>query len=156
MRNLTPELVSQVYSQDSGDPLLMLLTLSHPSFTNTIRLSNNSVDTVSRGNTYISYPFSFTLPIDDGESAREVSIKMDNVSLEIIREIRKISTPINVLIEMVVASNPNVLQLAMENLIMDNVQYNTQSITASLRMDGFLAIELLSEKYTPSKFPGIF
>lgn len=156
LRNLSPELLAQLYGQDSSDPFLMLLTLTHPSFPAPFRLVNNTTDVVSRGNTFTAYPFNFTLPVDDGETLREVSLTMDNISQEIITELRQISSPISILIEMVVASAPDTVQIELAGLEMKNIQYTATRINAKVFMDDFLSTELTSEKYTPSTFPGIF
>jgi len=48
---LTQALLAELYAQESGNPFLMLVTLSHPSFS-TIYLVNNVENITSRGNVY--------------------------------------------------------------------------------------------------------
>jgi hypothetical protein len=153
---LSPELLSEIFGQVSSDPFLMLATLSHPTFAQTIYLVSNTVDIESRGQTYQAFPMNITLPADDGESAREVFIEFDNVSLELISELRKITTPIDVKIEMVLASLPDDVQVALEELKMGSINYNEKRVRANLYLDNFLNTEMTSEKYVPSKYPGIF
>jgi hypothetical protein len=155
MNNLSPELLAQLYCQNSDDPFIALVTLSHPSFT-TLRLVNNTVNVVSRGNTFLSFPLRFRLPVDDGESAREVHMEFDNVGLDLIDEIRTVTTPIDVTIELVLASLPNVVQVELGELKISNISYNSKSITAKLYLDGFMNVEMTSEKYSPSLYPGLF
>lgn len=153
---LSPELLAQLYYQDSEDVFLTLLTLSHPSFVADVRMVNNSVDIISRGNTFIAFPFKIRLPVDDGESAREVSIEFDNVSLEILDELRTVTTAIDVKIEMILASIPNDVQISIEELKIQNVSYNKHTVSARLFMDSFLTTELNAELYSPTLYPGIF
>jgi hypothetical protein len=96
------------------------------------------------------------LPTDDGESTREAVIDFDNVSLELIDEIRQVTTPIDVKIEMVLASDPDEVQLSYEELKIKSVTYNKNRISARLYMDDFLNVELPSEKYTPTGYAGLF
>jgi len=154
--SLTPELLAQLYNQESEDVFLTLLTLTHPSFAAPIRLVNNSVDIISRGDTFIAFPFKLKLPVDDGESAREVSIEFDNVSLEILDELRTVTTSIEVKMEMVLASIPDEVQISIEELKIQAVNYNKQVISARLFLDSFLTTELNSEIYSPTLYPGIF
>ena len=154
--SLTPELLAQLYYQESEDVFLTLLTLTHPSFAGPIRLVNNSVDVISRGQTFIAFPFKLRLPVDDGESAREVSIEFDNVSLEILDELRTVTTSIEVKMEMVLASIPDEVQISIEELKIQTVNYNKQVISARLFLDSFLTTELNSEIYSPTLYPGIF
>lgn len=153
--NISSQLLAQFYGQSSGDPLLMLVTLSHPTFS-TIYLVNNSEDIVSRGNTYTAFPMNIRIPSDDGETAREAVIDFDNASLELIQEIRQVTTPIDVTIEMVLASNLNEVQISYEELKLRSVTYNKTRISAKLFMDSFLNVEMTSEKYTPQNYSGLF
>lgn len=156
MNNITRELLSQMFGQVSDDPFLMLVTLSHPDFSDTLYLVNNTVDIVSRGITYSAFPMEVSLPPDDGETTREVAISFDNVSLLLISELRSITTPMDVKIEMMLASDPDTVQLSLEELKMRSVTYDKQRVSAKLYMDSFLNVEMTSEKYVPSKYPGLF
>lgn len=153
--NISPALLAQFYNQVSDDPFLMFVTLSHPDITS-IYLVNNTVNQTSRGQEYQAFPMEITLPTDDGESQREVQIDFDNVSLELIDELRSITTPMDVKIEMILASDPDTVQLSLEELKLRSVTYDKQKISAKLYMDSFLNVELTSEKYTPTNYPGLF
>jgi hypothetical protein len=152
---ISNQLLAQLYAQESDDPFLMLLTISHEDFP-TIRLVNNIVDVVSRGQTYIGFPMNIRLPKDDGESHREVLIDFDNVSLELLDELRSVTTPMDVKIEMALSSNLDTVQLSLEELKLRSVVYDKQKVSAKLYMDSFLNVELSSEKYTPTIYPGMF
>ena len=76
--------------------------------------------------------------------------------MEIIGELRKVVTPILVKLEMVLASQPNVVQMEQDELKIQTINYNTQTITARLLLDNFLNTETTSERYAPTNFPGIF
>jgi len=153
--NLSPELLAQIFYQESDDPFLTLVTLSHANFS-PVRLVNNSENIVSRGETFLAFPFKIRLPMDDGESVREVNLEMDNVSLELIDEIRTATTPVDVKIEMILASMPNEVQIALEELKIQSVSYNKNKITARLFMDSFLSTAMNAETYTPTNYPALF
>lgn len=156
MNTLSSALLSQLLSQESGDPFLTLITLEHPSFTSPIRLVNNVDAIVSRGNTYEPFPVKITLPVDDGETFQEVALQMDNVSLYLLDSIRSVTNQIQVTLEMVLASIPDVVQMSLSELKIGQVIYNAQTIQAKLYLDDFLMSSLTSEKYTPTNFSGIF
>ncbi len=153
--NISPQLLAQFYGQNSDDPLLMLVTVTHPSFS-PIRLVNNTEDIVSRSQTYTAFPMLITPPVDDGETAREVAIEFDNVSLELIAEFRQITSPADIRIEVVLASSPDQVQISYEELKLRNISYDKQRIRARLYMDSFLNVELTSETYGATNFPGLF
>lgn len=156
MNTLSNELLAQLFAQESNDPFLILVTMTHSSFSSPIRFVNNQEQIISRGNTFQSFPVKITLPIDDGDRAREVSLEMDNVSLEFIDELRSITTAVTVKLELVLASLPDQVQMVLEDLKINSITYNKARIIARLIVDDFLNTELTCERYSPNNFPGIF
>lgn len=155
MNQLSPQLLAQLFAQESSDPFLTLVTLSHDSF-DTIRLVNNSVNITSRGDVFTAFPMKIRFPVDDGETARDFTIDFDNVGLELIEEIRTVTTPISVKIELILASIPNEVQISQEDLLIEALTYNDKKISAKIALDNFLSTEMTSERYNPSNFPGLF
>ena len=153
---LSPELLAQLFAQESSDPFLTLVTLSHASFASDIRLVNNSRDIVSNGQTYTAFPMKIRFPVDDGETARDFSIDFENASLELIESIRTVTTQIDVTIEMILASMPDVIQISQPDLSISSITYTAQRITAKIVMDNFLSVEISSERYNPTNFPGLY
>lgn len=152
---LNAELLAQMYGQVSDDPFVMLVTISHAEFP-TIYLVNNTQNVVSRGITHIAFPMSFILPEDNGETSREMTMEFDNVSLELIDELRTVTTPMDFKVEMVLASSPNIVQMSIEEMKLRSVSYDKQKVSARLYMDSFLNVEMTSEKYTPTNYKGLF
>jgi len=151
---LSNELKQELFAQESGDPFLALVTLTHTTFT--ARLVNNTVDVISRGDTYLAFPMKIRLPVDDGETARDFSIEFDNVSLDLITQLRSVTGDIGVKIELILASHPDVVQMSHTDLLLRSVSYNSQRVSARIVLDSFLAVEMTSERYTPSIYPGMF
>lgn len=156
MRSLTPELLAELYGQESNTPFLMLMTLSHSSFVETLYLVNNTVNITSRGTTFEAFPVKISLPVDDGESQREVQMELDNTSLELIDELRTVSTPIDVKMELILSSRPDEVQISLSELKIRNITYNRSRITAKLYLDDFLNTTFGDEKYNPSIYPGLY
>ena len=151
---LSAELKRQIFAQESADPFLTLVTLSGDGFI--YRLVNNTRDVVSNGQIFSAFPMKVKLPIDDGESAREFDLTFDNTSLELIRALRSITSPINCQIDMILASLPDVIQMSVPDLLIRSISYNKSVITAKVVLDNFLAVGVPSEKYTPTLYPGLF
>ena len=154
---LSNELLAQLFAQESHDPFLILVTLSHASFSQDITLANNSENIVCRGITFLSFPMRIVLPIDDGGASRNCQIEFDNVSLALISQLRTITnSDIRVKLEMVLASIPNVVQMSLEDFKIGSISYDKIKIQAELVSDNFMDFCLTSERYQPSNFPGIF
>lgn len=153
---LSPELLAQLFAQESNDPFLILVTLSHDSWDDVVYLVNNSVNITSRGIEYLAFPMQVKLPVDDGETARVFNIEFDNVSLYLIAQARSVSSPIQVKIEMILASLPDEVQISIDELEIQNITYNKSRVTATIAMDTFLNTKVTSEVYGPSNFKGLF
>ncbi len=78
------------------------------------------------------------------------------MSLELIEQIRTVTTQINVHVEMILASIPDVVQMDQAELFISSLSYNSKTITATIVMDTFLNVAMTSERYAQSNFPGIF
>ena len=157
MRNLSNNLLAQLYTENSDDPFLALFSLNHTDWSSPIYLVNNTEQIVSNGITFEPFPVKLTLPVDDGESVRKVQLEFDNVSRELVEEIRSVTdTNINVSIQLVLASLPDIIEIELSELSIKTITYDATVIKATLYLDDFLNTELSSEKYGPTNFPGIF
>jgi hypothetical protein len=155
VRSVSDQLKSQFNKQESEDPFLLLVTLSHANFGD-VRFVNNTEDITSRGNVYTAFPIKITLPQDDDEIVPTIKLSMDNVSLELIDEIRSVTDPIDVKVEAILASAPDVIEIDYSNLKIRSIDYDLQTINAILFFDDILNTAIPSEKYDPQTNPGIF
>lgn len=151
---LSTQVQKQIFAQESEDPFLTLVTLNATGFT--ARLVNNSADVLSRGNTFTAIPMTISLPVDDGQTARSFALEIDNVGRDLIQGIRSTTDKIQVTIEMILASMPDVVQMSFSDFKVGTITYTATKITAQVVMDNFLAIEMTSERYTPAIYPGLF
>lgn len=157
MRNLSNSILAQLYAQESDDPFLTLFTLSHPDWSSDINWVNNTESIVSNGTTFEPFPISITLPTEDGETLQSIKIEFDNVSREVIEEIRSATeNNISVAMQMILASNPDVVEIELGEMTIVSVNYDAQKVTATLTLDDFLNTEITGEKYTPTLYPGLF
>jgi hypothetical protein len=153
---LNPSLLAQLYSQESSDPFLMLVTISHPDDPTIYRFVNNTEDITSNSEVFTALPMKIVMPSDDGETQRKASIEIDNVALTLIPILRTVTTPLDCKIEMILASSPDIIEISIEDLKLRSISYDEKRIRAELAMDNFLSTEMTSEKYTPSIYPGLF
>ena len=156
MNTLTAQMLTEIYGQQSGDAFLTLLTITHDTLPTPIRLVNNTEQIISNGQTYSAFPFKIVLPVDDGESLREVALELDNTSLELINLLRTVTDPLDVNLKMILASIPNDTQYELGELKIGSITFDKSNITAKLYQDNFMSSGLTSERYTPQNFPGLF
>jgi len=146
----------QMFDPHSDDPFLLLLIMRHDSWATDQFLVNNNEDIVSNGNTFIGLPMTVKLPQEDGETVPTVQIEIDNVSIDLIDEIRSITSPIQAEVYGVLSSNPDIIETELKELEISNIEYNASKITATLVLNSFLSQNIPPENYSPSLFPGLF
>jgi hypothetical protein len=158
-RSLSVAALQALYSEESGEAFIMLLTLSHPTWPEVIRVSSDSVDTMSRGLKFTAFPFDIKLPNDDDRQPPAATLEIDNVSRDIVMGVRAIpptSKPIQVKIEIVLASSPDTVEIAYTDFLLRDVQYDAYKVTGTLRWDDVLAEPFPGDQVTPATQPGVF
>lgn len=142
--------------QNTDEVFLWLLTIEHQESSTTFRLVNNLDDVVSRGDTYMAFPFQFVLPEDDGETLPTIQISVDNVSLELIEIVRTYGTGITITAEIIMASAPDNVEYSIDDLSLVDATYNSQSITLTAQIQDLLNQRFPADDYLPRTFPGMF
>ena len=154
--SLSDKLVKAALAPETGEVFLMLLTFYHQEFEQPIRLVNNLEDIVSRGDTYVAFPFDLAMPPDDGESLPVVQITAQNATLELIDELRSIQSQMAVRIELILASSPDYVEALVDDMRVSSIQYDKQTIQMTCTVDDLLNTSFPGERYLPSNFPGLF
>lgn len=153
-RTLSPAATAALHAQESGEVWLVLLTITNPGIT-TIRVVNNTEDVVSRGNTYLAFPFEIDLPGQDADSPSTARLRIDNVDKRIVEAVRSITTPPVVTLEVVLASQLDTVEISFTNMTMRSVEYDADSVRGQLVFESIFT-EPLTYTITPNRFPGLF
>lgn len=141
--------------QSSSEVWLVLLTISHATMSTPIRLVNNNEDVVSRGNTYIAFPFEIELPGEDPDQPPKATLRIDNVDRRVVQTLRSITSPPTITLEVILASAPNTVEVSFTNMTLRSAQYDVTSISGELTFDAIYT-EPVTLTMTPSRFPGLF
>lgn len=150
-----------LYRQETDEVLLCLVTISHPDLPQTIRFVNNTVDIVSRGETYIAYPFQVELPDEDPEHPPAVEISIDAIrpedpDLDPVAIVRSLTTAPTFTFEVVLASTPNQVEITAGEIDLLSVDYDAMTLTGRLEYANTLSRPFASHSLSPSYFPGLF
>jgi hypothetical protein len=143
-------------AQETSKVFLVLLEVLHADLVQPVRLVNNTTDIASGGNTYTAFPFYATMPDDrdDREPVAEVSIV--NVTRELIDEIRNIHDTLSVVLKVVLADTPSVIEWGPVEMEVQSIRYDANTITFALGMQAFTHEPFPYKAFTPNKFPGLF
>lgn len=165
-RNLSPGFIAGLFSQESDEIVICLLTVSHEDLGAPIYLSSDATErlstdpliygTTSRGNEYLYLPFEFTLPDDRSDSPPRVQLSMDNTDRSLVALLRSISTPATIMVEIVLASDLDNVEIQMPSLQLSDVSMDESKVSATLVADALVNEPHPAGLFTPGTFPGLF
>lgn len=147
---------SAVFGQQTDEAFILLIEIDHADLSEPIRVSSDGVDTVSNGNTFVAYPFEISLPSNPETGVSQARLTIDNVSQTIITSIRNISDPPTATLQIVLASDPDTVEVEFSGFELRNVQYDVFTITGDLSIESFMSEPYPGGSFLPSTFPGLF
>ena len=155
MRVLSTAGLTSIFSQNSDEVWLALLTISHPSLDAPLMFVSNTESITSRGNIFVGYVFSLELPAEDPDMPGEARLVISNIDRAIVNLIRSLSSPPSILIEIVLASQPDTVEASFDGLVLREAGWDAMEVRGTLKYDDILT-EPISVQMTPSRFPGLF
>ena len=93
-RTITADGLRELFAQDSGQPLLPLLTITHDTLPEPIRVVSDRQALTFAGQSYQPFSFELTLPVDTEDETPHVQVTMDNVGRELVRLLRLVLDPV--------------------------------------------------------------
>ena len=155
-RSVTLTTRQALYAQETGEAFLVLLTIDHPDLALPIRVSSDAVDTVSRGDTFLAFPFQLSLPDDTSNGPPRARLSIDNVDRTIVQTLRSIASAPTVLIEVVRGVEPDTVEAAFPDFELSNARYDVLTVQGDLTLESFLREPYPAAQFTPAGFPGLF
>ena len=156
MRNFSATALNAMNALDgAGDTFLWLARISHPQMT-TIDIVNNNVDVLSNSVNYTAYAFGIIVNDDNGDRIPELKLTVDNVDRMLVDEIRTLPSAMTVDLQLVLASDPDVVEMEFPSMTLRRVNYNATTITGTLVVSEMLSIRFPKGKITAENYAGIF
>lgn len=170
LASMSPSALKAVFSPDSDDDLIILLTIYNPSNETEViariadgytkRISETESDIMygitSNGNDYMFLPMEISLPSEDEAQAPKCSIVMYDVTRYLTPIIRTITSPPRVKMELVLSKTPDVVEVSFSDFYISNFNYNADSVSAELSMIDYEREPFPMHSFTPQYFPGMF
>jgi hypothetical protein len=158
-----------IAAPESDETWIQLLTITHPSLPEPVRVSSDPTQvldiddaqgpvygTVSRGQSYVHWPFEIHLPAEDGEQLPRVRLVIDNVDRRIAEGLRTIQGPPEVALEVVLASDPDTVEAGPFLMTLRRAVYDAAAISADLAFEDILNQAIPGDSFTPATTPGLF
>ncbi len=154
-----------LFAQQTDEVFAVLLTIEHSSFSQPVRISSDPKEDlpeagvkgiVSRGDEYIYPPFSLSLPSQDDTVLAKANISIDNVSREMISHVRGADSALSIKIEVILASDPDTVEISMSQFKLERVTYDALTVNADISVEYFDLEPFPARRFTPADFPGMF
>ena len=145
-----------INAPETSEAFIILLTIDHSDLAAPIRVSSDAVDTVSRGNSFVAFPFDLSLPDDTDDRPPRAKLKIDNVDRRIVQSIRTSSSSPSVLIEIVRGSDPDTVEAAFPDFQMRDIGYDALVVEGALTLEELTGEPYPARIFSPAAFPGLF
>ena len=158
-RTVSSTLRTAMQAQETGEILLAITTISHPSIVGgPLRVVNDLQDLTSNGNVYTAFPFEVTLPEDADQALPHLRLVLDNIDRSMVTAIRSIpprQAP-TIQVDLVLATSPNTIEVSFAGLSLREVSYDAFRVEGDLMLDEDDREPFPAESFTPQIVPAIF
>lgn len=157
-RTLPITIVNAVFSQQTEEVFLVLLTATHSSF-QPVRLVNNTQPITSNGDLFFPFPFSVILPPSSEELKIATKITIYDAEREVVDNLRFVAgnrERIGIKLDVIASSDPSTILQTVSNLEVENVNYRAGALELDASINNLLTEGFPRDSFTPANFPGIF
>lgn len=156
MREVSAEYMQSMFARETDLVTAVLLTIDHSLLSSPIRVTSDSVDTISNGNTFIPYPFKLVIPNDEDDTQAVAKLTIDNVGRGLIATLRSaVGEPPTILIEIVKSSDWDEVEVSIPGFVLGNVTFDIFSIQGDLLFDTRQNEPCPAGRFTPGFFPNV-
>lgn len=152
---LTQAALEAVNASTTDQAFFVLLTFTSPVTGLQTRVVNNNEAVESNGEIFEPYPFSITLPVEAADQAPAARLTIDNVDRDITRWVRETVDPPEVRIEIVLSGTPDVIERALDFLMLTGVTYDATKVQGTLQLHDFMNQPAIDSIYAGTEFPDL-
>ena len=166
MRSVSDTFREAMFSQETGELPVLLLTITHPDLETVWRLSSDNKDlldaenqlrgTVSRDQNFYFFPMDVSLPEEGDDASNVIQITLDNVTREVTPLLQSTVTPAQITIEVVLASAPDDVEIEFPDFELASADVDAGSAVLSLTVDTMASEPFPSGNFTPAAFGGLW
>lgn len=146
------------FPEETDQAFLPLLTIDHDEFAAPIRVTGDSRDTVSRGQTFVAYPFEVTLPAVETGVPPVIRLRIDNIDREITAALRSANArrPAQVMVEMVLSGSPDEVVQRYTGFQLEMAAYDVMTVEGEVGLKHFEREPYPAWEFTPGRFPALY
>lgn len=153
-RTLSTNATRALMAEVTNEAFIILITFFHS--TDIYRVCLNTEPVFSQGYEFHPCFFEITLPQEDDSAPGGCKLSIDNVDRRLTELLRSITDPVQVTVQLVLASQPNTIELQLDDLVLREVSWNASRIEGTLESEDPLNQKFPGHLYEPRTFQGIF
>jgi hypothetical protein len=135
-------------AERTGEVLLTLLTLSHPSLAQPIRVTSDAVQTVSRGQSFVPYKFAATWAPSSETAPPVARLAISNIDRVLVESLRAL--PLEPALDVLA------VQRSQDGLELRAADYDVMRVTGDLVVNILDREPFPAARVLPSTVPGAF
>ena len=159
MRTLTLEALQAVFAQDTGEVFVFGIRVYHPDWLEDVYLVADSDDMEFEGNTYKAFTFTIPMLPQQESTIPTVTLKIDNITLELMEFLRSVESNIKVDLSLFRRSGNGDVSREIGAMVLSGAGFtanaSTVSITLTMSVD-YLNEPACKDRFTPTTAPGLF
>lgn len=148
-------LATEVRQRVSADVILLLLTITHASLGDPVRIVRNDEDIVSNGETFYAFPFDFLFEARGEDASQQAAVDIPFFDPRLIGLMRESKVSPELTLEIALASDPDTIEQSFEGMTLDGVEYDATRISGIVARPQLLTRVAPYLAFTLSNFPGI-
>jgi len=154
-RQLSSEAVRSLLGEHTQEVFLITLRISGTGFA-PLYLVNNLESITVEGQVYIPFPFSIVLPNESKDKPPRATLRIDNLSQEIIEKLRSLQGRPTFELAVRLASTPDVIEVGPITLDSSAADWNDTWVDLTLTSKNLLNEPWPSKTFSPISYPGLF
>jgi len=156
MVTLSSQMIQDMASQETGEAVLVLLTIEHADLVTPIRVTSDGVQTISNGNTFEPCPFRIVLPAEVENEPFEMQLEIDNVDRRVIDTLRTLKSSPTVRVQVVRASTPDTIEYEAFGFELKGADADMYTVRGRLVRQDLISEPYPAGRFTPYLFPGLY
>ncbi len=167
MRTISADFRRAMFAENTEEIPVLLLSISHPDLENgdLFLSSDNAVlldfetqrrGTISRGLSFEFLPMELSLPEDAEDASPTVQLSFRDIDQQATEILRSTVTPAYVTIEVVLASDPDFVEVEFVAFELSSADVTAESVSLNLTVDTLAAEPYPADTFTPARFGGLW
>jgi len=154
---MTIKAMQSILALETGEVFLFLIKLHNDNWGGDLFFVNNLESIVSGGDVYKPADIDVSLPKEDTDApSPRCKLRISNVDRTVINIMRSNTSPIDVEVTLVIASEPDDGIYGPAEFILTGCTYNVNNIEGFLTFNNVGEEQIPQWSFTPAHYPGLF